>query len=285
MTDNIEIIWQGPAALGEGPLWHPAEQALYWVDIDGQYIHRMNYVTSDYTHMKMPAQVGALAVRQKGGLIAGVGHEICFVDMVEGTITTKVTADTDLRFNDGKCDRHGRFWIGTMNLDAPTAKLYRYDAAGDLKIMQDDVYISNGLAWSLDNKIFYYTDSTVRKIYAYDFDVEAGDITNRRVFVETPEGEGVPDGLTIDSEGYLWSARWEGSKIVRYAPDGRVDREIKLPVSRPTSCMFGGPDLDVLFVTSCSQQLDEPNRLPSPAGAVLAIDVGVIGVAEPEFQG
>ncbi len=284
MEDNIEILWQGPTALGEGPVWHAEEQALYWVDIVEQYIHRMNYVTSDYSNWKMPSAVGAIAPRQKGGLIAGIGNEICFVDTAEGTVTSQAKTKDDLRLNDGKCDRQGRFWVGSMNLDEPSAKLYRFDTNGKLKVMQEGVYISNGLAWSLDNTIFYYTDSMVRKIYAYDFDEGTGDISNRRVFVETPEGEGMPDGLTIDSEGFIWSAQWDGGKVVRYAPDGSIDREIKMPVQRPTSCAFGGPDLNVLFVTSCSRGFDEPEKLPSPAGAVFAIDVGVTGVLESEYQ-
>ncbi len=287
MDDNIEILWQGPAALGEGPVWHAEEQALYWVDIVEQYIHRMNYVTSDYTNMKLPGTVGAIALRQEGGIIAGIDNEICFVDMEMGTVTPQVKTKDDLRFNDGKCDRQGRFWIGTMTRDPdhPTAKLYRFDTDGKLEVMQDEVFISNGLAWSLDNKTFYHTDSVRRLIYAYDFEEGAGEISNRRVLVETPEGEGTPDGMTIDSEGFLWSARWEGSKVVRYAPDGSVDREIKLPASRPTSCMFGGPDLDVLYVTSCSYEPHDPKKLPTPNGAVFAIDVGVKGVLEPLYQG
>lgn len=282
---NIECIWLGPTALGGGALWHVDEQVLYFVDIVGQLLHRLNPANGEHQSWRMPGPIGCVAATASGGLIAGIGDAIYAVDLPSGHLTHKIDIDSGLRLNDGKCDRQGRFWLGTCDPYNPMACLYRYESSGRLTPMQDNIYISNGLGWSPDNKYFYYTDSITRKIYCYDFDVNTGDIHHQRVLIQTPEGEGVPDGLTVDNEGYIWSARWEGSKIVRYAPDGTVDREIKMPVLRPTSCIFGGPNLDILYVTSCSHDVNETQVLPLPNGGVFAIDVGVKGFPEPKFAG
>ncbi len=280
---NVKCIWPGPASLGECPLWHVAEQALYWVDIEEQCLYRLDSSDNRLQQWNMPGQIGCIAPRAKGGLIAGIDDTICFIDLPSGKVTTQLALKTGIRLNDGKCDRQGRFWVGTIDFDNPTACLYRYDPDGKLHVMEKNIYISNGLAWSLDNKFFYYTDSVPRNIFRYDFDARSGEISNQRVFATNAEDEGIPDGLTIDSEGHLWSARYDGGFITRYAPDGTIAQRVTLPVQRPTSCMFGGKNLDVLFVTSSSRLLKEPKALPLPNGGLYAIDVGVRGVPEPAF--
>jgi sugar lactone lactonase YvrE len=192
-----------------------------------------------------------------------------------------------LRFNDGKCDRQGRFWAGTMDEDYPQQRgsLYRLDTNLSCQEIRNTVGISNGLGWSPDNSIFYYTDSTTRTIYAYDFDPQDGCISNERVFAQTPQAY-VPDGLTVDADGYIWSAKWDGWKVVRYAPDGRIDLELPIPVQRPTSCTFGGPEMNLLLITSASIDLTAAERETQPlSGNVFVVDTEFRGIPEPKFSG
>lgn len=266
-------------------MWHAQEQALYWVDIVGCRLHRLEYGTQQHQEWKMPGKIGCVAPRESGGLIAGIDDEICFIDLPSGKVSPQVMIPDQLRLNDGKCDVQGRFWIGTVARDTPQAHLYRFDPDGRLHTMQDQVFISNGMAWSLDNQNFYYTDSVVQKIYVYHYDSVTGTIDRRRTLIEVDDTCGFPDGMTIDSEGFLWSACWDGGKIIRYTPQGMIDREIKMPVQRPTSCAFGGPNLDILYVTTCSRDENEASALPEPAGSLYALDVGVKGLETPMFRG
>ncbi len=287
---DIGCIFEGPMDLGEGPMWHVKEQALYWIDIANPSLHRLEFTSNQHQSWKMPAVIGAIAPHAHGGLIAAVGEEVVKIDLPSGEITpivSVISGQSELRLNDGKCDRAGRFWVGAACFDRenPTGGLFRLDVEGSLTQMEGGMTISNGLGWSPDNKTFYYTNGLEYVIYAYDFDLAKGEISNRRVFAKLPEGPVEPDGLTIDSEGYVWAARWNAGMVVRYAPDGRIDRELYMPISRPTSCIFGGPNLETLFITSCSKSIGENLRLPSPAGAIFAIDVGVKGLPEPEFLG
>ncbi|ACJ17618.1 CBU_1789 family Dot/Icm type IV secretion system effector [Coxiella burnetii] len=287
---NIEIIWQGQNALGEGPMWHPYENVLYWIDIAKPSLHRLNPVTGHYHQWKMPDFIGAVVPRESGGVIITVGNAVFAVQIPSGKMTQLAAIEPwsdELRMNDGKCDRQGRFWIGVANLDTenPKGGLYRLDPDGTLIKMEEGITISNGLGWSPDNKIFYYTDGLKYCIYQYDFDLEKGTIANRRPFVQLKKSPIEPDGLTVDSEGYVWEAQWNSGKIFRYAPNGEVDRVIEMPVKRPTSCIFGGANLDRLYITSCSQGIGEAKTLPPPAGAVFAINVGVRGLPEPAFVG
>lgn len=286
---EINIIWSGPADLGEGPMWHAKEHALYWIDIAAHHIHRFDWEKKQHQQWKMPDLIGALVVCQAGGLIAAIGNEIMHFD----TTTEKLESiceifpkhRTDLRPNDGKCDRAGRFWVGVANLDVhhPKGGLFCLDK-GKLTQHESGITISNGLGFSPDDKIFYYTDGLKQRIYQYDFDLVKGTISHRRLFVQLDQGDIYPDGLTVDSEGYLWEAQWNASHIVRYSPEGKRDRLIEMPTARPTSCIFGGTDLKTLFVTTASKDINETTRLPKPAGAVFAITVDVAGLLEPAYQ-
>jgi sugar lactone lactonase YvrE len=192
-----------------------------------------------------------------------------------------------VRFNDGKTDRQGRFWAGKMS-DRPGNSLFRLDVDLSVHRMESSIICSNGLGWSPDNRIFYYTDSIARLIYAYDFDAGSGDICNRRVFTQVPQdaGEGLPDGMAVDEEGCIWSARWGGWKVVRYTPDAQIEREIPMPVEFPTSCAFGGPDLKDLYITSAWVEVLPERRAGQPmAGDVFRLQTEVRGIAEPLFQG
>jgi sugar lactone lactonase YvrE len=191
------------------------------------------------------------------------------------------------RFNDGKTDPQGRFWAGKMS-DNPENSLFRLDPDQSVHRMESNVIVSNGLGWSPDHRVMYFTDSLARVIYAYDFDAETGQIANRRVFASIPDtpGEGLPDGLAVDEQGGVWSARWGGWKIVRYSPEGRIEDEIAMPVEFPTSCAFGGPDLNHLYITSAWVEVRPENRAEQGmAGDLFRIQVGVRGLPEPYFRG
>jgi sugar lactone lactonase YvrE len=214
-----------------------------------------------------------------------------FLDTETGETKPAAVAETGMpfnRFNDGKVDRRGRLWAGTIDRQTakPTGSLYRLDADLLVTRMETGLICSNGLGWSPDDKIMYFTDSMVRTIWQYDFDAASGTIDNRRVFAKLAEDDGVPDGLTVDAEGFVWSAVWDGWRIVRYAPDGAIDRQIIMPVQRPSSCMFGGPGLRTLYVTSACADLRASDLLRGPlAGALFAIEPGVAGLPETPFGG
>lgn len=285
---KIKTAFQSEDKLGEGPVWSVAEQALYWVDIERPCLQRWHPQTGAYMAWLMPSQIGSYALREQGGVVVALRDGLYFFDLESSSLTNicRPEADLNTRFNDGKCDRHGRFWAGTMDLKfaAPIGALYRLDADGESHKMRPAVTCSNGLGWSPDNRTMYYTDTPTRAIFAYDFDLETGSISHERLFAQ--DTEGFPDGLTVDAEGYVWSAKWDGWQIVRYKPDGRVDRQIPLPVQRPTSCTFGGPQLTQLYVTSASTGLTAAERAEQPlAGCLLVIETGITGLPEPAFAG
>ena len=193
------------------------------------------------------------------------------------------------RFNDGKVDRAGRFWAGTKNIansPDPTGSVYRLDPDGTAHRIDSGISCVNGIAWSLDERTMYLCDTWLRRIYHYDFDRDTGVARNRRVFAELSVDEGYPDGLTVDAEGFIWNAHYDGWRITRYAPDGRVDRVLRMPVQHVTSLTFGGADLRTLFVTSASLRLTPEARERQPlAGHVFALAPGVAGIPEPSFLG
>ena len=291
MAGEVRCVQQANAILGEGPLWCPREQALYWLDIKRPAVYRFDPETGQTGHWPLPSDIGCMALREAGGMVVGLRSGFATLDFETGAVIPIVDPEADRpdnRFNDGKVDRRGRFWAGTLN-DAesePLGSLYRLDPGGAVTLMQDGAVVSNGVGWSPDDRTMYFTDSAVRTIWAYDFEAETGAIANRRVFAEVPEGSGFPDGLTVDSEGFVWSAVWDGWRIVRYDPSGGIDREVVMPVQRPTSCMLGGGDLKTLFVTSASIHLDAPSVAKGPlAGGLFALDVGTAGLPEPRFAG
>jgi sugar lactone lactonase YvrE len=277
--------------LGEVPVWDIVEQALYWVDIEGALLQRFHPGSGEVRKWRMPERICAFAVRERGGLVVALASGFAFFDPESGAVERLAAPEAHLpgnRMNDGKCDRRGRFWAGTMDdsLARSTAALYRLDPDLSCRQMETGVGISNSLAWSPDNRTFYFADSLIKTIFAYDFDLDSGAIRGRRVFADCSGQLGSPDGSTVDVEGYLWNAQWGAWKLVRYAPNGRVDREVQLPVQMLTSCAFGGPDLSTLYVTSAVWDLDIGSLKSQPeAGGLFALDVGVRGLPEPRFAG
>jgi len=278
--------------LGEGPVWSERECALYWVDIKGAKLRRYSVDTGAVTSWQLPAEVGSFALRARGGAVVALRTGLHLLDFDSGRATKICDPEGDRpdnRFNDGKCDCRGRFWAGTMRDDENAAEgsLYRLDADHSCTKMLSGVICSNGIGWSPDGATMYYTDTWARRIDAIEFDPETGTLGPRRVFVrDDVPGEGVPDGLTVDREGGVWSAKWDGWRVVRYAPDGSVDRIVATPVQRPTSVAFGGADLDTLYVTSARIGLDPAALRQAPqSGGLFALDPGVRGLPEPEYAG
>lgn len=282
-------VYPAQNILGEGPVWSVKEQAIYWVDIDGKKIQRYSPTTKNYETFSMPIKVTLLAFRKTGGFICGTENGFYFWDadtQKMDFITHPESGKKESRFNDGKVDQMGRLWAGTMTSQGATSSLYRMD--GDLSVttMVSNITISNGIGWSPDKTIMYYVDSLRYVINAFDFDIWHGTISNQRPFVQLDTDFGVPDGLTVDREGYVWCAIYDGWKVMRYDPFGRASAEIKMPVSRPSSCAFGGKDLDELYITSISEGLSAAQKAQEPmAGDLFMVKMQVKGIAEPEFSG
>jgi sugar lactone lactonase YvrE len=273
--------------LGEGPCWNPDEQLLYFVDIYNHRVHQFNPTTGSHQFFDVGEVVGCLAPAGPHRLIMALQNRIAFLDTRNGTVTPIATIDhthPDTRFNDGKCDSKGRFWFGSVSGNESTARLYRYDPDGTIKVMETGLTISNGLGWSPDHKTFYLTDSFRRSIYAYNFDVESGSISDRRVLIDLTGEVFEPDGLTVDQEGCLWSAQWNGWCIIRFDPTGKEMMRVSLPVQRPTCCTFGGVDFKTLFITSASDGLSQKQIQKSfYSGDLFSVATDVVGLPTYSF--
>ncbi|MEM7171772.1 MAG: SMP-30/gluconolactonase/LRE family protein [Pseudomonadota bacterium] len=288
---KLECIWQAKAILGEAPLWQAEQQCLYWVDMDGKKILRWNFQDREQKDVPIAHEIGCLAPRQKGGFVAGLENGLAFVDQDLKDLKTFASPEGDLadtRFNDGKCDPRGRFWVGSTDRQEvnPIGALYMVTPDHQVHKKVSGVTVSNGLDWSPHGTTMYFTDSGAGAIYAYDFDLETGDLQGRRTFAQVDPAEGLPDGLTVDGEGYIWSARWDGWQICRYAPDGKVDRIIRLPVPRVTSMAFGGPNLDQLFITTARLGMTQDELREAPlSGSLFVMEPGVTGLPAWSFKG
>ena len=274
--------------LGEGPHWSHTSQCLYRVDILAPAVLITSADGYELKRMDMPEPVGAVVPCLSGELLVALSSGI-YLRNEQGQLSLLADPESDRpgnRFNDGKCDSQGRFWIGSMSMDGSpngAGALWRIAIDGSATKMLDDVHLANGLGWSPDDSKFYFTDSGRSRIDVIDFDIENGELGERRLFVEVTDG-GVPDGLAVDAEGFVWSARWDGGCVVRYDPDGVMERTVKLPVPRPTSCTFGGKDGKTLFITSARVGLSAADLQAAPAsGGLFAIDVPTAGLSENLF--
>jgi sugar lactone lactonase YvrE len=290
LMDDVEIqcVAEVEATLGEGPIWVEAEQALYWVDIKGKKIFRL--ASGTLAEWDTPWRVGSLAPRRSGGFIAGTDHGLAEIDLGRGRF--EIFADPEAnrpgnRFNDGKVDRHGRFWAGSMDDAQRSASgaLYRVDADREVTRVDDEYRIANGPAFSPDGRTMYHNDTGRLVTYVFDLD-EDGRPSGRRALIRHPGEGGHPDGITVDSEGCLWIAFWGGWCVRRFSAAGEPLRTIRLPVEQPSSCAFGGPELDRLFVTSARETLGEAElRMQPSAGGLFMLEAGVRGIAELPFAG
>jgi sugar lactone lactonase YvrE len=278
------------AIVGEGPTWSAAEQVLYWVDIHAPSLNRFDPATGRNTAMPMPASIGCFALRRGGGFIVALRTGI-WLARPDGSLERKLVEppydQSTHRFNDGRCDLDGRFFVGSINerRDRRSAALYRLDGSA-LTEVAGDVMVSNGLAFSPDGRTLYHSDTPALIVRAWDYDRAQGTLGNGRVFVQFTSETDRPDGAAVDSEGCYWSAFYRGGKVVRFAPDGTRLSEVPVPAMCPTMCAFGGPNLSTLYITTARENREpaELKRLPY-SGGIFAIDVGVRGYAEPMYAG
>jgi sugar lactone lactonase YvrE len=277
--------------VGEGPVWDVAEQALYFIDIVGKVVHRYDPLTTKTRSWNVGHIIGSMALRESGGAVVALKEGIFTLDFDSGAVELLAKANhinPRAQMNDGKVDRRGRFVAGSGDSDIrncqPYGSLYSLHADGSLHELDREIAISNGPCWSPDNKTFYFSDSLLYRIYAYDYDIETGAVANRRVFAETRDLGGIPDGATVDTDGLMWMAICEGGKVVAFRPDGKIERTIDMPVKLPGSVMFGGPHLDELYVTSIDPRL--LGREPDGGGDMFIITgLGARGIAEPRYAG
>ena len=286
VTAVVEPVGDVTAALGEGPYWVPEDDCLLWVDIEGARLHR-TYFPAKETVTDSPGPISAAFPAVGGGILIAGGSALTLLFPAErgGQWVTRTIADVPardgIRFNDAGVDPAGRVWAGSMHMDeaAPLGELYRLDAGGRLNPVVKNVTVSNGLGWSPDGSRMYYADSPLRRVDVFDYDPATGEAFARRAFADLSEAEGVPDGLTVDADGCVWVAMWGGSALRRFTPDGQPDAVLPVPVSQPTSCAFGGPDLADLYITSARVGLTDDQLAAQPlAGRLLHVRPGPVGL-------
>ena len=289
MASPFNCALDAGASLGECPVWSPTEQALYWVDINAPSLNRFEPASGRNIVMPMPASIGCFALRRAGGFIVALRDGI-WLASADGSLERKVAnAPYDPahhRFNDGRCDRQGRFFAGSMNEErnAASASLVRIDPDFSVTPILADITISNGLAFSPDGRTMYHADTPTRTVHAYDYDVGTGAPARRRVFAQWTGDDDRPDGGAVDSAGNYWTALYRGGKVVQVSPQGLTLAEYEVPAMCPTMCAFGGADLKTLYVTT-ARQMREPEelaRLPR-SGAIFSMRVAVPGLPEPLF--
>ena len=288
-SPEIIAAFETKAILGEGPVWSDADSALWWVDPRRPSINRLDPQSGNNRCWEMPDWVGSIAPA-RSGLLCATRTGFARFHPTSGEITgiIDVLDDPDLRMNDGKCDPQGRFWVGSLDSTraAPNGRLFCLDRTLTVNEQPFGYTVYNGSAWNLDGTVMYTADSWRRQIYRHVFDGESGQIAAPECFAVIDTAAGVPDGAAIDAEDHLWSVNFDGWRISRYTPSGRVERVVHLPVQRPTSCAFGGEKLDTLFVTSARVRLSDRELSEQPlAGAIFALDVGVFGHATSHFAG
>lgn len=288
MTEPACIL-DGRFDLAESPVWSAAEQALWFVDINTPALHRYDPTSGTQRRWPMPAAIGCIALTPDGGLIAALRDGLYRLDLEQGRHDRLASAPYDIglmRFNDGRCDRQGRFWVGTITDDRqPHGALYRFD--GDRFIQAElpgAIATSNGLAWSPDGRILYHADTATMQVQAYDYDIATAALSNRRLFLDLRGSGERPDGATVDSAGNYWLALYGAGKVAQFSPAGERLREIRLPVKAPTMPCFGGPDLRTLFITTARQKhtAEELEKMPL-AGGIFSIRVEIPGLPEAPF--
>ncbi len=279
--------------LGESPLWDAGEGALHWVDVRNPAVHSLDPATGARRSRRVQTEIGCIGLAGGRRLVAGTRMGFALIDL-DGDGFEQL-ADPEgsgrlnrVRMNDGRVDRRGRLWCGSMQdpVFAEVGWLYRLDPDGSVHRVEGPLTVPNAICWSPDDRVMYFADSLRRVVWACDFDLEAGAVANRRTFVEIDEADGLPDGAVVDGEGHLWVALMRGGAVRRYDPDGGLEREIRFPVSQTTCPAFGGPDLTTLYVTTGSARFGPEDFAREPlAGSLFAVETEVRGVPEPLFGG
>ena len=285
----VQCVADVRAVLGEGPVWVDAEQALYWVDIKGRQIFRLRE-SGERDEWPTPFRVGCIAPKHSGGLIAGTERGLATIDLDADRFEIFSNPEENRpgnRFHAGKVDRKGRLWAGTMDDQEreTSGTLYRIDADLDCTRIDDGYRVTNGPAFDPSGSRIYVTDSALRTIYLFDLSAD-GQASGKRVFAQFGQGDGYPDGMTVDADGNIWAAFWGGWCLRKISPDGQVLEKIEMPVQRPTSCTFAGPNLDRLYVTSARRGIDADALDMQPcAGGLFLVEAGARGIADVPFAG
>lgn len=288
---RIEVFSDRPDKLGEGPLWDAGSERFYWIDSYGPAIHRCDLQGGDRRSWSVPEPIGSMALRRDGGAIIALRSGFYTFDFDTGETVLLHRTDADkmtTRVNDGKTDRQGRFIAGSMDHEErePVGELFGLDTDFKLTTLDSGIICSNGPCFSPDGSVLYFADSFKRTIYAYDYNTGSGEVTSRRIFATFDKLKGYPDGATVDADGYVWSVEVYAGRLIRFDPDGAIDRIVQLPVFSTTSINFGGPKLDIAFVTSMARPFAGHYPKEREAGSVFAIHgLGVTGIEEPRFAG
>lgn len=279
MTPQIAVDHK--SVVGECPIWHPFDKKLYWIDIPEGIIFRYDPETGNHEEFYSGEVIGGFTIQEDGSLLLFLerGAVKILKDGETSTVIDEIYEELDTRFNDVIADPEGRVFCGTMPAKDNKARLYRLDTDGSITKILDGIGISNGMGFTPDRKQMYFTDSPGGKIYLFDYDLETGKIKNQSVFVTVPESEGVPDGMTVDKEGCIWSARWDGGCLIRYKPDGKEDLRIQFPAKKVSSVTFGGKDYTDIYVTTAGG--DKREEEGPDAGALFHLNLDIQGV--PEF--
>jgi len=291
MTSPLQVAARRENLLGEGPCWEARTGRLYWADIKSRRLEWFRPAEGATGAFDLDVMPSAVAPRADGTLVLATSQGVGVFDPVAGALEIRLHPEADRegnRSNDGGVDMQGRFWFGTMDdeVTKESGAVYRVDPDWSCTRMLDGLGIPNTLAVSPDGRTLYVADSLKQTLYAYDLDPRTGALGYRHVLADTRGTPGTPDGSAVDAQGYIWNAEWGASRIVRYSPAGEIDRIVETPVSQPTKCAFGGPDLDVLYVTSARTGLSSEQLEREPlAGSLFRFDPGVRGLALPPFGG
>jgi sugar lactone lactonase YvrE len=283
---SVELLYDSKAALGEGPIWDSRTQSLYWIDILNKRIYCNGDILTELDDL-----IGCIAPRKSSGLILTQRFSFASLDLESlklDSLTSLKDEPSNNRFNDGKCDPHGRLLAGTMDMGEkdPNGSLYSFDGKSVTKLL-DSVTISNGLTWSPDYKTFYFIDTPTRKVQAFDYDIETGAIANPRCVIRIPDGFGWPDGMTSDMQGNLWIAMWGGAQVTKWDPNtGQLLERILVPARNVSSCIFGGKDRNELYITSARVGVDEATLAQYPlTGGLFRLQTNIEGMPTFEFEG
>ena len=276
-----ELIADYNCVVGEGPLWHPAERCVYWVDIPQGRIFRYDPASGEHSQIFEGPQVGGFTIQADGSLLLFMERG-AVASLRDGKLEYHIEyieAERETRFNDVIADPAGRVFCGTMPAPNHAGSLYRLDTDGSITQVLSGIGISNGMGFTPDAKRMYYTDSPTHNIYIFDYDADTGELANQRVFVNTGESDGIPDGMTVDAAGYVWSARWDGSSLVRYSPTGAQERRVWFPARKVSSITFGGGDYTDMYITTAGGQ-NKTSEGPG-AGCLYRLNLGIAG--KPEY--
>jgi sugar lactone lactonase YvrE len=288
---EVSVLYKANCLLAEGPYWHAERKSFFWVDIEAKILFEYDWKNGSVKKTSIPYRVSMIVQDEQDNIILGVQGGLAAFNLNSGSLTWLINIEKefpDHRCNDGKCDPDGRLWVGTMDKDCKEGEGSFYCIDEDLRLHKklDKLSIPNGLAWSLDNKRLYHTDSPSHEIKSYFFETNAGDISLEKTVVKIPDEMGQPDGMTIDEEGMLWIAHWGGSGIYRWNPEnGKLLDKVEVPAQQVTSCVFGGEELDHLVITTASTGLSEEDLKKYPlSGSIFITKPGVKGIPANKFK-